>query len=139
MAVIFALGALLRIRYVLTTPYWLREHDVWFHVEYLQLVSETLSVPAFDQCWLCYHPPLYYYLLAPWLRTAQAIWPIPYQALLGAQLFSLLFSLGALAAALWTAAAIFPQPDSWKRAGLMGLLMPAVVAARPRSDEAGFL
>jgi len=35
-------------------------YDVGGHLEYMQIISEEKRLPKNDECWSCYHPPLYY-------------------------------------------------------------------------------
>lgn len=65
---LFAVGFVLRIFYVLYTPYTVRQHDVWFvtsgkgHMGYIQYIAENLALPDTNQIWQFTHPPLHHVL-----------------------------------------------------------------------------
>ena len=40
-------------------------HDVDGHVAYVQYIVENLSLPDAEDCWTCYHPPVYFTAVAP--------------------------------------------------------------------------
>ncbi|MCF0222837.1 MAG: glycosyltransferase family 39 protein [Fibrobacter sp.] len=46
--------------YTYNTNYITRTYDIDGHVEYVKYVAENYAVPQNDQCWSCYHPPVYY-------------------------------------------------------------------------------
>lgn len=57
---IFFLGLLLRVGYTQATFYDERGHDVGGHVHYMKIIAEDHHIPASNECWTCYHPPVYY-------------------------------------------------------------------------------
>ncbi len=63
---LFAAGFILRIFYVLYTPYYVRQHDVWLvtsgkgHMGYIQYIAEHLSLPDTNRIWQFSHPPLHH-------------------------------------------------------------------------------
>ena len=65
---LFAVGFVMRILYVLYTPYTVRQHDVWFvtsgkgHMAYIQHFAETLALPESNATWQFTHPPLHHFL-----------------------------------------------------------------------------
>lgn len=65
---LFAVGFVLRIFYVLYTPYTIRQHDVWYvtsgkgHMGYIQSIAEHLALPDTNQTWQFTHPPLHHIL-----------------------------------------------------------------------------
>ena len=40
-------------------------HDVDGHVAYVQYIVENRALPDADDCWTCYHPPVYFVSVAP--------------------------------------------------------------------------
>ncbi|MEI7426053.1 MAG: hypothetical protein WCK16_03990 [Candidatus Moraniibacteriota bacterium] len=56
---IFLLGLMLRLVYLSYTGPMERTHDVSGHLDYINLLSNG-TMPGQDQCWECFHPPLYY-------------------------------------------------------------------------------
>jgi len=59
------LAGLIRIHYLAYTPPDVRTHDVEGHLDYLDLVARTGSLPHWGDCVECYHPPLYYLVALP--------------------------------------------------------------------------
>lgn len=65
---LFAVGFVLRIVYVLYTPYTVRQHDVWLvtsgkgHMGYIQHFADTLALPDTNTTWQFTHPPLHHFL-----------------------------------------------------------------------------
>ncbi|MCQ2405050.1 MAG: hypothetical protein MJ083_03530 [Clostridia bacterium] len=63
---LFAAGFVLRVFYVLYTPYTVRQHDVWLvtsgkgHMGYIQYIAEHLALPDTNQIWQFTHPPLHH-------------------------------------------------------------------------------
>ncbi|GBU25800.1 hypothetical protein R83H12_02458 [Fibrobacteria bacterium R8-3-H12] len=57
---IVLLGIVVRLilyTYVGPTQY---SYDTGGHLDYMQIISEEKRLPKNDECWSCYHPPLYY-------------------------------------------------------------------------------
>ena len=59
------IATLLHGIYALNTPHTVRAHDVEGHVNYIKYVAEELKIPADNDCWTCYQPPVYYTAMAP--------------------------------------------------------------------------
>lgn len=57
---IFILGLILRVAYAQNTFFDERGHDTGGHLNYIQIVADNHHIPAADECWTCYHPPVYY-------------------------------------------------------------------------------
>lgn len=74
--VIFALGFVVRLAYVLYTAISVRQHDVGnFDIEighcgYIRYFYENFNLPDFDvrTHWQFYHPPLHHIIAAVWMR-----------------------------------------------------------------------
>lgn len=90
LAIIIFLAVVVRAIFFINVPYTNFAYDIDGHVAYVQHVVENHSVPGTDDCWTCYHPPVYYvsavpsYLLGEWLGLSGAT---------GLQAYSLLLSI----------------------------------------------
>lgn len=61
LSLILALGAVLRVGLDLSLPKYDKfGHDVDGHVAYVHYIADNFSIPGVDDCWTCYHPPVYY-------------------------------------------------------------------------------
>jgi len=57
---IILLGIVVRlIVYTYTGPMQ-NPYDVGAHLDYIKIIAEEKRLPQNDECWSCYHPPLYY-------------------------------------------------------------------------------
>ena len=71
---LIAAGFVLRMGYILYTPYNVRQHDVGSfggsggHSAYIQYIAEHLSLPNTNGPWQFYQPPLHHILSGLWLR-----------------------------------------------------------------------
>ena len=78
-AVIVFLAVVIRAVFLMNVPYTNFAYDVDGHVAYVQYIIENHSVPGTDDCWTCYHPPVYYvsavpsYLFGEWLGLSGPI------------------------------------------------------------------
>lgn len=73
LSLILALGAALRIGLDLSLPKYDKfGHDVDGHVAYVHYIAENHSIPGVDDCWTCYHPPVYYGASIPAWELASA-------------------------------------------------------------------
>ncbi len=70
------LAMLLRLLYVIATPWWIRQHDLEGHIEYIYFVAQKWIVPPYDLGWQTYQPPLYYFLSAYWLKLMGELLPL---------------------------------------------------------------
>ena len=74
---LFAVGFVLRIFYVLYTPYTVRQHDVWLvtsgkgHMGYIQYIAEHLALPDTNSVWQFTHPPLHHAVAGVLYRLLQ--------------------------------------------------------------------
>jgi hypothetical protein len=60
-----ALAGLLAFQCVVETPPFLRQHDVEGHRD-IDHLSANLTLPAVQQGWETWQPPLYYIIAAAW-------------------------------------------------------------------------
>lgn len=108
--IIFLCGALLRLVYVVATPFGVRSHDVVGHIEYIKYVHEMGTLPQFNTSWTFHHPPLYYRISVVWLKLGEIL-QFPAQSLLYfLQYESLLFSIVTLGIGCWIVALSFRDP-----------------------------
>lgn len=114
--VIFLFGVLLRLLYVIATPYSTRAYDWQGHVQYLQYMAEHLRIPPAQFGWETYQPPLFYFLSALFLKAGMALESL--------QVFTLLLSLGAFVLSLWIASLLF-SPQRQKVLFLLSVLLLA--------------
>jgi hypothetical protein len=68
-----ALAGLLALQYVDVTTPWLRQHDVEGHREYIEHLATHRTLPAVQQGWETWQPPLYYILAAAWRWACSAV------------------------------------------------------------------
>lgn len=61
---VFLIGFFLRIGYTQETFYDQRGHDVGGHVHYMKIIAKQNRIPVSNECWTCYHPPVYFVLSA---------------------------------------------------------------------------
>jgi hypothetical protein len=61
-----ALAGLLAMQYLDVTTPWIRQHDVSGHREYIDDLSATAHMPAVQQGWETWQPPVYYGVAAVW-------------------------------------------------------------------------
>ena len=48
-------------------------HDVDGHVSYVQYIVDNKKIPQSEDCWTCYHPPVYFALMAPVWKSADML------------------------------------------------------------------
>lgn len=93
--VILISGFLLRAFYLNYTAYNERAYDVDGHIDFVQAIARTGSLPKADMCWQCYQPPLYYVFAGTTYNAAVGLTnfsPIPVL-----QYFSLMTNMAFLA------------------------------------------
>lgn len=126
---LFCLGLILRGSYFLATEKHEREYDYIQHLEYLELVATKADFPALNECFMCRHPPMYYWLQSSWLKystlvTAEAF---PQNASqLFAELHAASFVLSALTLVLLLHSAWVLMADEPKSSTFLLMLLLAV-------------
>jgi hypothetical protein len=128
LALLFILGVLIRIIYLQETFFDSRGHDVGGHVSYVQIIAEKHKIPGANECWTCYHPPIYYLAVAPTWNLAKTLDVSPQRFL---QWDSFIFSLVALALGL-LCMNMFLSGGSLYVASLLWVLWPGAVLASSR-------
>jgi len=83
-------GVLFRTVFFANIPYTTFSNDVDGHVAYVQYVLEKHAIPGVDDCWTCYHPPVYYVSAVPSFVLGELV-GIP--GTTGLQAYSLLLSV----------------------------------------------
>lgn len=120
-------SSLLRIVYLLVTPYTVRGHDADGHLEYVRYVLAHWSFPDPHGGWEFYHPPLYYILGAAWLGIGRILGLAEYAEPFALQLLAFLLSIVILFLFLWIALLLFPI----KKRRWPALLFFAICATLP--------
>lgn len=85
-------GMLLCIAYLSATPYWVRNHDIGGHLDYIKYIVHHHSLPSTNDCQECHQPPLYYLIVSPICN----FFSCESNSLILIQIISLLFSFGFL-------------------------------------------
>ena len=124
----FFIGLLLRVGYCQETFYDQRGHDVGGHVRYMQIIAEQNRVPASDECWTCYHPPVYFVLSAGVWKMSNLMECSPQNAV---KWFDFLISLVALGFGLACLKSILTGMPLLA-AALLWSVWPSFVLASPR-------
>lgn len=136
---ILLLGIILRAAYLAATPLDVRGHDVEGHVEYIDYVANTLSIPPTTEGWEFYQPPLYYFFFGLYYRFGEVL-QIPRQELLKyIQYDSLVLSIATLLLSLWIGRLLFARKNRNLEFYLFGVFIavfPGLIylAARINND-----
>lgn len=72
-AMLILMATLCHVIYTEATPYTARTHDVDGHVGYIEYIADHHRIPENDACWSCYHPPVYYTMMAPVWAIAESV------------------------------------------------------------------
>jgi len=59
------LGIIVRIILYANTTVEDFNYDFGPHIMYINVIAQWLRIPAYNECFVCYHPPLYYIISAP--------------------------------------------------------------------------
>lgn len=89
-AFLILVAVIIRATFFLNVSYKTFSYDVEGHLGYVQYLIENHSLPGSDDCWSCYHPPLYYVSAIPSFVVAECL-GVP--GTTGLQFFSLLLSV----------------------------------------------
>jgi hypothetical protein len=71
--ILLAICVAIHLMYLWRTGPFERTYDVIGHLQHITLVADTFAPPEARACWQCYHPPVYYYLAAVYLRALKAV------------------------------------------------------------------
>lgn len=73
-AFILAIGVALRLHFSYSLPKYDKfGHDVDGHIAYIQYIAENKAIPHADDCWTCYHPPVYFTAMVPSWNLANVL------------------------------------------------------------------
>lgn len=139
LGVVFYVGTVLRFLYVHTTPYILRGHDTNAHIDYIRYVVDRMSIPPAITGWEYFQPPLYYFLMAIWVKLNGMLgWTFD-ETMFSVQYWSLLFSIASFAIGLWVIKMLFHRPEDERKvltAGAILAVFPGFIytAARISND-----
>ena len=125
---VFFIGLLLRVGYGQETFYDQRGHDVGGHVHYISIVAEQNRIPAAQECWTCYHPPVYYVLSAGVWKMSNLMHWVPQNAV---KWFDFLISLVALGFGLACLKNVLSGGPLFA-AALLWSVWPSFILASPR-------
>lgn len=109
LSLLFLASAFVRGYYLLSTPYWIRGHDTDGHIEYIEYIAENVRLPAPNEGWEYWQPPLYYAIGAVWAKTADILGLARQDMLFGVQVLSYLLSLAMLGCVAWAGIRLFPE------------------------------
>ena len=90
LAFLILVAVVFRAVFFANIPYTSYSNDVDGHVAYVQYILEKHAVPGVDDCWTCYHPPVYYTMASPAFVIGEAL---GFPGTTGLQAFSLLLSI----------------------------------------------
>lgn len=130
-------GILLRLAYLIVTPFGTRAHDVDGHIEYVRYFLQYWAVPPAHEGWQFYQPPFYYVAAALWTQFFSFFGVLRDTDWM--QWMALASSAFTLLVAVFVAWELFPrkQEDGDKlRFGFLMLAFPALVffAGRINND-----
>ena len=125
---LFFIGLLLRVGYGQETFYDQRGHDVGGHVHYMRIVAEQNRIPSANECWTCYHPPVYYVLSAGVWKMSNLLECSPQNAV---KWFDFLISLVALGFGLACLKSLLSGAPL-VAAALLWSVWPSFILASPR-------
>jgi len=107
-------GFLLRYIYLLGTPYFVRAYDYWGHIDYLDYVTQHLSLPDPHSNWEAFQPPLYYLLMGGSTKLLLLCGMAEDQRYSLWQGISLLCSTGVLMAGFWIARLLYANETKYR-------------------------
>ena len=107
----FSLSIFIRLYYFFITRYEVRGHDSEGHYEYIQyLLDNSFKLPISTEGWEFYHPPLYYYFSAIWVKADMLFVEMRHVLLRDMQALAFYLSIGMLVLILWISFQLFPKP-----------------------------
>jgi len=105
-------------------------YDVGGHLEYMKVISEEKRLPKNDECWSCYHPPLYYAAFAVVKNISDRYDPNFTERIL--QQATLLLSFASIILGVALILNLFGNGYVAYLAALISVLWPGFVIAAPR-------
>ena len=137
---LFGAGFLIRLYYLLITRYEFRGHDAWSHFLYIDyLVKNAFALPDSTTGWEFYHPPVYYFLSAVWVKISMLVLHVDDAIIRCLQVQSFLLTVGAFVCTVWIGMMLYAkQKEVLKRALFISIfaLQPVLIffAARINND-----
>ncbi|MDO8469390.1 MAG: glycosyltransferase family 39 protein, partial [Candidatus Peribacter sp.] len=104
---LFLLAVIVRVIYVSVTPHSVRANDVSGHVAYIRFIASNWTLPDAHDGWEYYQPPVYYLISALLMKAGWLLHLRDHVVFLSLQIFSLVSSIGVLAASLWIGTMLF--------------------------------
>jgi hypothetical protein len=136
-------AVVVRGAYLSVTPFSVRHHDAFQHLEYIEYLLAHHALPNAEKGYMFFQPPLYYVVCALQWATLQALGVGRPALLWSLQLQSLLFELGFALLAIATAKMWLRRSESWTNAQLAALVLlwPASIvhAVRLGNDDLAYL
>ncbi len=120
---IFLAGSILRLLYVLSTSPYVRSYDVSGHIDYIRYIVDHAALPASSAGWEFHQAPLYYVLMALWMKIGMLFDRPIFMITNDLQLFSLLCSIATLGCALWIVHLLYPKKSHQRLSLLFGWLL----------------
>ncbi|HRH93348.1 MAG TPA: hypothetical protein PKV72_02330 [Candidatus Peribacteria bacterium] len=127
LAAVFIGGLVLRLMYVIATPFRTRSYDVGGHLEYIEYIAKHWSIPLASNGWEFHQPPLYYWLSAVWAHVSGWVGRVGDVVYNDLQTASLVLSAATLLTSLWIARLLFPNKSLHKGGDAMFLALVAVL------------
>lgn len=116
------LGIFLRMHYFTVTTFWEREHDVYGHIQYIELLMKNIfTLPSISDGWVLYHPPLYYIFAALWGNIVTLFTTSHSEFLRLMQVQSVIFSIIFLFLCVWLSKLIFIKTEEVYRSLFIAL------------------
>jgi len=132
---IILLGIAVRlVLYIYTGPTEY-SYDTGGHLQYMQIISEEKRLPQDDECWSCYHPPLYYASFAVLKNLADRYDPNFTNRIL--QQAHLLLSFASIILGVALILNLFGNCRIAYLAALVSVLWPGFAIAAPRIGNDG--
>lgn len=126
-------GVLVRLIYLVATPFNVRNYDVMAHVDYILYMQHHWWVPQASMGWEMHQAPLYYFVAALWTIVQPGR-----DMLHELQGFALVCSLATLLIGAWIAVEVFPRRRQAWLAGLFTLgiaVFPSLVFLTSRVNN----
>ena len=126
--IIFLLGMLIRVVYTQETAYNERSHDVEAHVKYIEIIAMDHHIPKSDECFVCYHPPVYHAVSAGFWNVSRWLSLDSLRVVMWFDFFvslvALAFGIACIRESLWG--------ETRYIAALLWSLWPCFILASPR-------
>lgn len=126
--IIIFIGVFMRTAFFAEIPYTKFSHDVEGHIEYVQYIVNNVAIPSIDDCWTCYHPPVYYISAVPSFLAKNFF---GMQGTTCLQMYSLLLSILTLFFGLFFLNKIF-DGKRFAIAALLWSMWPTLILVAPR-------